>query len=836
MRLVAVVGGGFLALTASAEAATLTAERAVDRSCSQAERSGGAVAKHTVVAPSVSGLTARLTGAGGNWNLAVFDAGSGHRVASSSSARGDEVATGFTIDGGPLVVQACRLSGGDETAELNVEVQELATEGARPKQLVRVATPTEVEKDALIATGLDLTEHGGPGYLDVVLHSPAEGQMLRDKGFDYEVVVADLMEATLAEAAAEQRAARGAGAGGLPSGRTGTYRVLSDYNEEMQALAEENRRLVRHFTLPFETLDGRTVEGIEVAPRVRRKDGRPTFVMLGAHHAREWPSSEHAIEFAYELVNGWKSGDKGIRRLMRRARVVFVPVVNPDGFVVSRESVSAMTVPGGRPPAPGGLEEAYLALHQYEYHRKNCRVVGLPGAPDIQNEADCMGQPSTGLSQFGVDPNRNYGALWGGPGASAEDTPPFGSTAQDYRGPGPFSEAETRNIKWLVSRRQAVTLITNHTFSNLVLHAPGLQSYGKPVDDRAMRRLAAKMASENGYADQAGYELYDTSGTTEDWSYNSTGGYGYTFEIGLDGFHPPYASAVIAEYRGTTPEAGDGGGNRAAYLHALRSTVKPKQHAIIRGQAPPRAVLTLTKKFKTPTSRVLDGAGEEGDVIRFRERLKTTMHARRSGRFTWHVNPSTRPLVDPRRNLPKPRAGQPSDPITFSGNNTTTLPPVGCADFDTTDPNCWNDHPFDVPGGPGIDNGEATVSISWPEPVSDWDLKVFRDSNNDGKSNGETELVGSSGNAPTSSESTTFTKPGLRRGPYVARVINYAAVSGYDGRVTFGKTEASLIKQKRERWKLTCRASKKGPVLARRKIFVKRGKRAFVNLASSCQG
>ena len=817
-----------LAVAAPASATTLRAERALDRSCSQHERSDAGVAKQTVHSAGVAAVSARLTGARGNWNLAVFDAESGRRVASSSFARGDEVASGFAVDEGPLVVQACRLDGSDETADVSVDIRELTTPTS-PMQLVRVATPTEVERDALTGLGLDLTEHGRPGYLDVVLHSPAEGALLRNKGFEYEVVVPDLFRASLADRAAETRAARGAGTAGLPSGRTGTYRVLSDYNEEMQTLAEENPRLVRHFTLPFETLDGRKVEGIEVAPRVRRKDGRPTFVMLGAHHAREWPSSEHTIEFAYELVNAWTGGKSSIRRMMRRARVVIVPVVNPDGFVVSREA--AVALDGGRDPAPGGAEEAYLATYQYEYHRKNCRVVGTFAAPDVRDEADCAGQPSSGLSQFGVDPNRNYGTLWGGPGASAEDTPPFGVTAQDYRGPGPFSEAETQNVKWLMSRMHAVTMITNHTFSNLVLHPPGLQSYGKPVDDRAMKRLAARMAGENGYADQPGYNLYDTSGTTEDWSYNSTGGYGYTFEIGLDGFHPPYADAVIAHYRGTTPEAGDGGGNRAAYLHALRSTVSRKQHSVIRGEAPARAFLTLKKRFKTPTSRVLNGAEEEGDVIRFPERLKTTLRVRRSGRFTWHVNPSTRPLVDPRRKLPKPRSGEPSDPIAFSGTAATTIP---CADFDTTDETCWNDHEFTVPSGPGIDNGTATVRISWPEPASDWDLKVFRDSNGDGSSAGETELVGSSGSAPTTSESTTFTKPGLRAGPYVARVINYAAATPYEGQVTFGKTPASFIKQRRERWTLICRSRRNGPVLSRTKVFVRRGERVRLDLTEAC--
>ena len=56
-----------------------------------------------------------------------------------------------------------------------------------------------------------------------------------------------------------------------------------------------------------------------------------------------------------------------------------------------------------------------------------------------------------------MDPNRNYGTFWGGPGS---DTNPL---TQTYRGPGPFSEPESRNIKALVSRNQVMTLITNHT-------------------------------------------------------------------------------------------------------------------------------------------------------------------------------------------------------------------------------------------------------------------------------------------------------------------------------------------------------------------------------------
>ena len=62
------------------------------------------------------------------------------------------------------------------------------------------------------------------------------------------------------------------------------------------------------------------------------------------------------------------------------------------------------------------------------------------------------------------------------------------------------------------------------------------------------------MASKNGYASQPSYMLYDTTGGTEDWTYYSTGGLGFTFEIGPTNFHPPYAQ-TIAEYEGTSTAA-----------------------------------------------------------------------------------------------------------------------------------------------------------------------------------------------------------------------------------------------------------------------------------------
>src|SRR3712207_627697 len=129
---------------------------------------------------------------------------------------------------------------------------------------------------------------------------------------------------------------------------------------------------------------------------------------------------------------------------------------------------------------------------------------------------------------------------------------------------------------------------------------------GQPVDEPLMRGLGEEMADKNGYANIRGWQLYDTTGTTEDWSYWVTAGLGYTFEIGPTDFHPAFADGVIAEYLGREPAAGAGkGGNREAYLTMLESTANANHHSTITGQAPPGWTLRLRKEFQTPTSPVI---------------------------------------------------------------------------------------------------------------------------------------------------------------------------------------------------------------------------------------
>src|SRR3712207_8315942 len=83
---------------------------------------------------------------------------------------------------------------------------------------------------------------------------------------------------------------------------------------------------------------------VEIAAEVNADDGRPVYFVHGMHHAREWPSAETVLEFAHLLAQGYGS-DERITSLLRRQRVVVVPMINVDGFVESREGAFGLPDP-----------------------------------------------------------------------------------------------------------------------------------------------------------------------------------------------------------------------------------------------------------------------------------------------------------------------------------------------------------------------------------------------------------------------------------------------------------------------------------------------------------
>ena len=657
----------------------------------------------------------------------------------------------------------------------------MAAQDDFPVQLVTVDTPTRADKDRLQGLGLDLTEHAGHEYVEVVLHTPADATALRAAGFDWSVRIPDLWRRNAEIQRANRAYAQSVPASPLPSGRD-TYRLLEDYNADMRSLAQIRPDIVERFALPHRSLEGKPVYGVEIGVGVdSAPDGRPTFLLLGLHHAREWPSGEHAMEFAYDLVQNYGRRAR-ITDLLQRVRVVVVPVVNVDGF---EKSVNDGMLVDLREVDNGGTV-SILGTPGNAYKRKNCRM--LDGQQPVADE--CRVATSPGGFGVGIDLNRNYGGFWGGPGASDTFADPT------YHGPSAFSEPETQNIRELISGRQVTTMISNHTFSNLVLRPNGVHPQtvgpdglpiGDPPDEAAMKALGARMAAQNGYRNIHGWELYDTTGTTEDWSYNATGGFGYTFEIGPDEFHPPFPQ-VIDQYLGAGQYAGKG--NREAFLIALENAADTATHSVLAGRAPAGATLRLRKTFATPTW--------QGSI---QDTLDSTMRVGPDSRFAWHVNPSTRPVVQARQ-----YDVLSEEPIAADSWTGTTAPTQS------------TDQEFTVDQA-GVDAFE--VKLDWPTP-DDLDLYVLRR-----EADGSLTEVGSSAGSVGVKERVLLESP--EPATYVLRVTNFASVTP-EWTLTAGLYDATEehVPGLVENYTLSC--EKDGRVLQQEPVIVERGERMKVGL------
>ena len=783
----AILVGGPAVAAADLVDTTISSPGSERRDCTSRPASGAGVVQRTVTASANGLVRASLSAQGGDWDVAVFDKSSGKPVAGSAAFGAKELAEGVAANGQTLLVQACRRSGSTDSARLNVKSIPLPAPTGQKIQLVRVALPFPASRAALDATGLDQTEHARPGIQDVLAFGAADLLKLTQAGLAYTVITPDVVAADRAAL----NAAAPSDAQPMPSGRT-SYRHLADFQNDMKALVEQNPALVKPLALNHPSLEGRAVEGIEITQDVGAQDGKPVFLQMGVHHAREWPSAEMPMEWAIDLVKSYKAGDQRAVDLLGKARVIVVPIVNPDGFNLSREAPIDSQQPVVDP--------------SFAYKRRNCRIrdFAMP-AP-----GECGLQANRNL---GTDPNRNYGGFWGGGGAS------FAPDNDTYRGAGPFSEPETQNVRELVSSRQVATLITNHTYSDLVLRPPGLKSQGEPPDEPIYKDLGDTMAAENGYISQKSWELYDTTGTTEDWSYFATGGLGFTFEIGKAhedqtlagvGFHPAYPLGVMAEYYGKYP---NGGGNREAYFKALESTANTARHAILEGTAAQGSRVRIHKEFQTSTSPVIQPDGSVGDPILFPDVLDSSMTVGPDGRFEWHVNPSTRPIVrkESRSSEVQPTAAQTIDissaePVLPPAAGTTTA--AGTKDFE-----------FDVTAGAAR---QIRAQIDGQDG-DDYDLYLYK-----GTKSADNAVASSTSSSADETLVYDYPEPGR----YILSVQNWLASGGWTGKLeVFGSVPGTevVVPAGIEAWTVSCYRPN-GKLAGTEQIVIDRGQRKAVTV------
>ena len=421
--------GGASAQAAEQVSATKTAER----SCHQRYR--GATKSTDVTrttAPAAGLVQARLSGKG-DWDLAVFDAKTRRYVAGSagvraptsspraSSARARRSRAGLPLPRRAATRASCPIVAVDAARE--------RVGAGEPSQVVEVEHAEQRRQAAPAGASASTSPStAAPDCIEVVLHGAADARKLATPAFAYTVEIADLAARAAARTArADRRSQPRTRRSALPSGRT-TYRRLADYEARDEAARPAVPGAGPPLTLPHKTLEGRDVHGIEITRNAADvDDGKPIFLNMGVHHAREWPASEHSMEFAYDLLTQLRR-DAHDRAWSTPTRTIVVPIVNPDGFNISREA-----------PATRRSDFSTLRLRdEAQELRLSDRAGALPRRHLRDNRAGRL---------RGTDPNRNYGGFWGGPGAS-----PIWSS-DTYRGDAPFSEPEVQNIRELQSRR-----------------------------------------------------------------------------------------------------------------------------------------------------------------------------------------------------------------------------------------------------------------------------------------------------------------------------------------------------------------------------------------------
>jgi carboxypeptidase T len=251
------------------------------------------------------------------------------------------------------------------------------------------------------------------------------------------------------------------------------YHSAASLEQDLRQLAED-RPDIAELKEIGRSIEDRPIYVLRIGER--RGADTPKILFMGCHHAREWIAVEVPFLLAKELVE--RADDPQIAGWLSKGEIWVAPMVNPDGHEHSRA--------------------------EHRLWRKNRRR-----NPD---------------GSFGVDPNRNYGYMWGILNVPTSSHVPSDET---YVGPHAFSEPETRAVRNLIACEVFEGVMTYHSYSQLILYPWGYTE--KPIPDRQDRELMIQLATEmqaliedvHGavYTPQQSSQLYPTAGDTTDWTY-----------------------------------------------------------------------------------------------------------------------------------------------------------------------------------------------------------------------------------------------------------------------------------------------------------------------------
>lgn len=414
---------------------------------------------------------------------------------------------------------------------------------------VRIIANTPEELRALDSSDLDLqrraarrTEVGQ--YVVTGIADEAQIQQLQAAGYHVEVVadLAATADERLMEMAETARAAEAFGMADVGARAGMGYMTAAEVEAALAHLSATHPGLVTRIRLPYRTWEGRVCHAVRLRAGVTTP--RIGVLFTGSMHAREWGGADACITFLVSLINAYRThaplvlGGKTftaaqIQTIVSRLNILVFPDVNPDGKNHSQ------------------------AVSMWWRKNRNPNAGGDPVHP-------------------GVDLNRNFDFLWSsGIGTSAV------AASEVYKGQAPFSEPETRNVRYLLDRFPTLQYYLDiHSYSGLILYpwgddnnqsvdpnqnfrnpafdglrgTPGGYAEFMPVPDQRRlvdlaNRMNAALAAVRGthYTVQQSVGLYPTSATSDDYAFsrhlvNPTKRkvYPFTIEFGNE-FIPPFS-------------------------------------------------------------------------------------------------------------------------------------------------------------------------------------------------------------------------------------------------------------------------------------------------------
>uniref|UniRef100_A0A8C5F004 Carboxypeptidase A1 n=1 Tax=Gouania willdenowi TaxID=441366 RepID=A0A8C5F004_GOUWI len=260
------------------------------------------------------------------------------------------------------------------------------------------------------------------------------------------------------------------------------YHTLQEIYEFQDMLVAENPSLVSKIVIG-QSYQGRPINVLKFSTGGTK---RPAIWIDTGIHSREWVTQASGTWFAKKIVTDYGK-DPALTAILNNMDIFLEIVTNPDGFYYTHSS-----------------------NRMWRKTRK----------------------PNRGSNCVGVDPNRNWDAGFGAPGASNNPC------SETYRGPSAHSESEVRSIvDFVKSHRNFKAFVSIHSYSQMLLYPYGYTR--TPAKDQAeLHSLARKAISDLAtlYGTRYRYgsiinTIYQASGGTIDWTYNQGIKYSYTFEL-----------------------------------------------------------------------------------------------------------------------------------------------------------------------------------------------------------------------------------------------------------------------------------------------------------------